>query len=229
MLAIKSTASEWVTSVLSRLQHDRKYQIALLAAITLLAAGLRLYKLGEWSFWIDEVYTLHDSLHIGQTWTRGSLSLLTTSLAIHTLGVGDWQARLAPALIGVLTIPALYYLIRRFNLALAAPIAILLLAVAPWHVYWSQNARFYALLFLVYTAGLLLFYLAIEQDKRGLAAMAAILLTITVSERLSAFIFVPVIVVYLLSLQLFRLPRPAGLNWRTAGWLLLPIIFIGVT
>jgi hypothetical protein len=29
------------------------YQYGLLAAITLLAAALRFYKLGDWSFWID--------------------------------------------------------------------------------------------------------------------------------------------------------------------------------
>ena len=33
-------------------------QYAALALLTVLAAGLRFYKLGEWSFWIDEIFTL---------------------------------------------------------------------------------------------------------------------------------------------------------------------------
>ena len=34
-------------------------QYWLLAGITLLALILRFYKLGEWSFWIDEIFTVN--------------------------------------------------------------------------------------------------------------------------------------------------------------------------
>jgi hypothetical protein len=35
----------------------------LLAAITLLAAALRFYKLGEWSFWVDEFYSVNRAIN----------------------------------------------------------------------------------------------------------------------------------------------------------------------
>src|SRR5688500_2570378 len=38
-------------------------QAAVLAAITLLAAALRLCRLGEWSFWIDEAITWRDATY----------------------------------------------------------------------------------------------------------------------------------------------------------------------
>lgn len=34
----------------------------LVGGLTLLAAALRLYKLDQWSFWIDEMYSIQDSL-----------------------------------------------------------------------------------------------------------------------------------------------------------------------
>ena len=40
------------------------FNYGLLLLITLLAAALRFYKLGEWSFWIDEIYTInHATAH----------------------------------------------------------------------------------------------------------------------------------------------------------------------
>jgi hypothetical protein len=40
------------------------FHYGLLLLITLLAAALRFYKLGDWSFWIDEIYTVnHAMLH----------------------------------------------------------------------------------------------------------------------------------------------------------------------
>ena len=47
------------------LQHSYA-QYVMLGFITLLAAVLRFYKLGEWSFWIDEIFTINRAqVHYG--------------------------------------------------------------------------------------------------------------------------------------------------------------------
>ena len=84
---------------------------------------------------------------------------------MRTLGPSEWSARLVPSLIGILTIPLLYLLLRRCLPLPGALFTILLLALSPWHLYWSQNARFYTLLFLFFNLGLLFFYLGIEEDR----------------------------------------------------------------
>jgi predicted membrane-bound mannosyltransferase len=147
--------SNWIELSASR-KHFWEY--FLLAAITLIAAALRFYKLGEWSFWGDEVFTIGFQ-------EDGFSKSLTTSL-IHGitgwLGVTEWTARLVPALIGVLSTPIFYFLIKRVFSFPVALFAALLLAVSPWHLYWSQNARFYTLLLLFYSLGLFLFLIGLE-------------------------------------------------------------------
>jgi mannosyltransferase len=163
----------------------RTLEIVLLLAITLLAAALRFYQLGEWSFWADEVFTIgsrQDDFNLSP-WRR-SLALSLIRATTQLLGTDEWNARLVPALIGVLTIPALYLLLRRIVGARAALVSSLLLALSPWHLYWSQNARFYSLLLLFYTLALLALFL------------------------------VPVIVSYLGLLYLLPVAKPAGLRWR---------------
>lgn len=214
-----------VTASLSTLEKDRKFQFIILALITFLAAALRFYKLGQWSFWIDELYTLIDSLAILQRWWAATLSILLSSLTINLLGEGEWQARLAPALIGVISAPILYFPVRRLTNTYVALLASLLLAISPWHLYWSQNARFYPLMFLAYTLGLLLFFRALEEDNGRLAASGAFFLMLAIGERTSAFLFLPVLAAYLGALFIFRLPKPAGLRVGILAWLLLPIAY----
>ena len=82
------------------LQSKRWLQFALLGVIILLAAGLRLYKLDAWSFWIDEIFTLRATPHIAD-WPieRLPLNLVLIRGATDLFGVSEWSARLAPALV----------------------------------------------------------------------------------------------------------------------------------
>jgi 4-amino-4-deoxy-L-arabinose transferase-like glycosyltransferase len=96
-----------------------KPEYLLLLLITLLAAGLRFYKLGEWSFWSDEMITIREAQkvfpdRIIPEYLDGSgLSLLLIGPTLMLLGEGEWSARLVPALIGVLTIPLMYFPVRK--------------------------------------------------------------------------------------------------------------------
>src|SRR5688572_11508460 len=136
------------------------FHYALLFLITLVAAALRLYKLGAWSFWIDEIYTIsHATAHFSsmelilehippaKNWVPTSVIL--TAQALNVLGVNEWSARLTSALIGIVTIPILYVPIKKIFDRQVALIAMLLLAVSSWHIFWSQNARFYTALMLI--------------------------------------------------------------------------------
>lgn len=73
------------------------------------------------------------------------------------LGVTDTAVRLWPALIGTLSIPVLWLAAGRWAPDRVAQAAAVLLAVAPFHVYYSGEARFYALSALWAIAALLTF------------------------------------------------------------------------
>ena len=87
-------------------------------------------------------------------------------MMVAWLGVNEWNARLIPALLGVVSLPLLYFPIKKMFNPLVSLVAVLLLAFSPWHLYWSQNARFYVALLLFYTLALFLFYLGLEEDAR---------------------------------------------------------------
>lgn len=188
-----------------------RVQIALLVAITLLAALLRFYKLGAWSFWGDEVLTVANKPDgFNFNIIRQSLALTLIGSTIDWLGVSEWSARLAPALIGILSVPILYLPIRKILGAPVALLSCLLLALSPWHIYWSQNARFYSLLLLFYTLALLTFYLGLEHDRPAYILLSLLFLGLAARERLLALFLIPVLGSYLVLLALLPLEKPRG-------------------
>ncbi len=178
--------------------------------ITLTAALLRFHKLGAWSFWGDEVFSLSNK-------PDGFMLSLSTRLihaAIAFWGANEFSARLFPALIGIATIPILYNLTAQIFGRQAGVISSALLAVSHWHIYWSQNARFYVLLLLFYTLAMVYFYLGIEKNRPTLLLLSLMFLGLAVQERLLALFLLPVMVIYLILLFILPFKRPAGLNLR---------------
>jgi hypothetical protein len=127
-------------------------------AATVVAAVMRFYGLGEWSLWIDEAHTWRDAtMPLGGE--DGFLSeqrrlyplsffLLRLLFGMGAIGFDEWSLRLPFCLIGILTVPILAICGRSLVGAWPAVIAACLLAINPWHLYWSQNARGYSIVLL---------------------------------------------------------------------------------
>ncbi|MBE2199768.1 MAG: glycosyltransferase family 39 protein [Anaerolinea sp.] len=222
-------AHPWATSLIT------KYQWVLLAGITLLAFALRFYKLGEWSFWIDEIYTInraqahYSSLALTlrnipphTNWVP--VSLLLISGVTNVLGISEWSVRLVPAIIGVLSIPILYFPIRSVFGSREALVAVLLLAVSPWHLTWSQNGRFYTALLLFYTLALLAFHIGLERDRSRYLLLGWLFFYLAMSERIFALFLAPVLAVYLMLLWLLPFAKPPGIHRRNLFILVLPVV-----
>jgi mannosyltransferase len=213
-------------------------QYVLLALILLLAAALRLYRLGVWSFWTDELFTiingakyfgtpqlLLQDLPPAGNWIP--LSLIVNAQVMRLFGVTEWNARLTPAIIGILTILILYFPARKaFGLHVAL-ISVLLLAVAPWHLFWSQNARFYTSLLLFYSLALFSFHFGMEEDRPAYLFAFVILLYFAVSERLPALFIYPVIAAYIAALWILKFDKPKGLTVRNLLIVVSPLLLGG--
>jgi Dolichyl-phosphate-mannose-protein mannosyltransferase len=197
--------------------------LLLLVGITFVAAILRFYRLGEWSFWYDEIFTLRSIRDLsGMPVFTQRLSFVLTYFVVKTLGINEWSARLVPALIGILTIPILYFPIKNIFGTFVALLSSALLAVAPWHVYWSQNARFYTALLLFYTLALIFLYLGFEKDRVLYLILGMLFFGLALRERLFAFFLVPVVAGYLFFLWALPFHKPPGLRWRNLLILLIP-------
>jgi len=85
------------------------------------------------------------------------------------LGSGEAGMRLLPALLGTLLVPATWAAARETLSRRSALIAALLVAVSPLLVWYSQEARAYALFALLSTLGLLFFLRALKGAARDLA------------------------------------------------------------
>jgi mannosyltransferase len=174
-------------------------QYLLLTSIVLLALVLRFYKLGEWSFWWDEMFTLRDVQNVFADFLNASpITFVLMHYSIAIFGLSEWSARLGPALIGIITVPVLFFMVRKIFGINVALIASLLLAISPWHLYWSQNARFYAALLLLYSLTLFSFYLWVDKREKKYLALSAVFLAVAIWEKMSVLYIVPVIVLFLI-------------------------------
>jgi len=222
-----------ISARLSQLEANPIVQYGLLVAITLLAAVLRFYKLGEWSFWIDEIFTVNRAqIHYGtlelivrnatpvKNWVP--ISVISTAGALKVLGTSEWSARLVPAVIGIISVPALYFPIKRLFNTRIALVAALLLAVSTWHIFWSQNARFYTSLMLLYSLALFAFFWGLERDRPAYLVIGMLLFYLAVSERLFGLFLVFVLLCYLVLLKLLPFGEPPGFRLRNLLILSIP-------
>jgi mannosyltransferase len=196
-----------------------------LLAIAVTGAFLRVYKLDEWSFWGDEMFTVSDQEDgFNYNLFRQSLSVLLIQKVIAVNGLNEWNARIVPVFIGIVTIPILFFIVRKLFDTPAALLAALLLALSPWHLYWSQNARFYTALLLFYSLALFFFYLGLEQDNPLYLFLCLLFLGLGAKERLLALFFIPVILIYILLLYILSFKKPSGWRYRNLAILSIPAL-----
>lgn len=200
-----------------------------LLVIILVGAFLRIYKLGEWSFWGDEMFTIsgrEDGFNYDII--RQSLSQTLIQAVTAWNGINEWNARIVPAMIGIVTIPILFFMVRKFFDIPTALLAAVLLALSPWHLYWSQNARFYTALLLFYSLALFFFYLGLEHDRPSYLLLCLMFLGLAAKERLLGLFFIPVILVYILLLQILPFEKPKGWHVRNIAILGIPALIGGI-
>lgn len=125
-------------------REGRLEELALLWLGLLLALG-RFYRLGDWSLWIDEAYTLADSHHPAGNYNPLGYGLVRATSEALGDPRGVFALRFAPALAGWLMVPLTWWALRPLAGGKRAAAAALLVALSPWQLYWSQNARFYTM------------------------------------------------------------------------------------
>lgn len=98
--------------------NERRIQLLLVAGIIFLAAALRFYRLGDWSLWIEEHHTIRHSLN---ALDRAPVDILIGRLFFYfsvrqildLLGLNEFTALIMPALIGIISVPILYWLTKK--------------------------------------------------------------------------------------------------------------------
>lgn len=133
---------------------------------------LRFYDLGGQSLSYDETFSvLVARLPWAQAWdvlaadgVHPPLFYLIEKLAL-LIGHSEWVSRLPSALFGVLSVPLVYALARRLGGAKIGALTGLLFATAPLHLWYSRDARMYALLAFTASAVMLLYDRYLERPS----------------------------------------------------------------
>lgn len=135
--------------------------------ILIIGSFLRLFHLDFQSVWLDEIHTLNESnpkLSFSEVYDalliaepHPPLYFFIMNVIFKIFGYSTFVARLFSALIGIAGLYAIYLLGKEMFSKRVGIYAMILLSVNYFHIYYSQDARMYGLLFLTTTVSF--FYL----------------------------------------------------------------------
>lgn len=197
--------------------------------LTLLAAGLRFYRLGRKSIWWDEGFSVFLArLPLGEMLAATAYDthppVYYAVLHLWRLAVGDSEVavRLLSALAGVLLAPLAYRLVRPLAGRRAALTALGLVALNRLLIWYSQEVRQYAVaacLALASAALAIALWRRLEQ-RRGAWGLWAAYVLVNTAGLLTLYLFVSVLLAQNLAfaLALWRAPqkRRLALAWLSA-------------
>jgi uncharacterized membrane protein len=175
----------------------RARHLQLLAGITLAGALLRFLTLDIQSYWLDEVATVKILHHgfgdmlsaVNSGESTPPLYYIAAWLWSKLFGTGEIGLRSLSALLGTLTIPLAFALGREVAGRTAGLIAGALCAFNPLLVWYSQEARSYALLVLLTGLTLLLLVRALgDPSPRRLALWAAVSVAAVATHYFAGFL-----------------------------------------
>jgi mannosyltransferase len=202
----------------------------LLAAIVLGGAALRFPTLGEQSFWLDEATTwqivahgLGHVLHqVPQTESTPPLYYVLLWAWSRVFGLSEAGLRSLSAVFGTATIVVMWAIGRRLVSERVGLVAALLTAANPFLVWYSQEARAYALLLLLSAVSLLALLWALESPSaRRLLAWGA-----SAALALAAHYYAAVVIVPEALWLAVALRRRGALTLERVGLGVLPIILV---
>jgi mannosyltransferase len=203
-----------------------------LGALIVLGGVLRFSTLGVQSFDIDESVTvslLHQGLggmlkSLPHTESTPPLYYLVAWLWSRLFGLGEVGLRSLSAVFGTLMIPLAHTTARRLISRRAGLIAAALTAVSPWLLWYSQEARAYALFALLGLASFAAFLRARDDPSRGSLAAWALLSALALATHYFALFMIGPEALWLLADgRARRSALAAGAFVAAAGLALMPL------
>jgi len=189
---------------------------------------LRLFRLNQQSFWNDEILTIDNA---GGTLLDTLVGLsdpnilplyyLTVRGLIHTQPAEPWL-RLPSVLFGVLSIPLFYAVVRHRGGSGLALTAAALLALSPLHIWYSQEARPYALLLLLSLVALFALQLALDRPTPGRKTAAAVAAASVFYCHTIGLGFILFLAVHVL----LATPRQRWIGWAPVGLATALLLFM---
>jgi len=148
-----------------------KSQKLWLWVIIVVGASLRLYGLDFQSLWVDEGLQFYVASNYGmseifyQTNSFHPPLSFIINRAFLQIGESEFFLRLPSALFGIASLPAFYVLAKKLTSPQVAVLGVFLLAISPFHVWYSQEGRGYSQLIFFSLLSSALLIQALERGK----------------------------------------------------------------
>ncbi|HUA12366.1 MAG TPA: glycosyltransferase family 39 protein [Solirubrobacteraceae bacterium] len=205
-----------------------------LLAIVALAAVLRLATLGSQSLWFDEAFTAVHTLHPSLTATLSSMVHTENSpflwyvlewLDYRALGMSEVALRLPSAIAGIATVPFAWGVGRELAGRRAAIVCALLVAVGPLFVWYSQEARVYALYALLAAVATYCFLRLLRlADRRAAIYFTVSAALCLMTHYFAVFLLAPMCVWLIVDRRMRRFALPVVGVIVLVGLALIPLV-----
>jgi len=148
----------------------RRSSAWLLPGMLVLATAVRVVGLTRFPLEQDELYTVMESRDLFHTALQPGIEArplyyLMQHALFWVFPATPLTLRALPLLFGLLGVAVTWYLAERVAGRVGAVVAALLVGLSPWHMYASGFARYYALVYLLDAAAVLLLLRAYERDR----------------------------------------------------------------
>lgn len=197
----------------------------ILFGIVLLAIALRVHQLSIESYWLDEIIMVKitqselpeimERLRTG----RPPIYVFLGYIWVRIFGATEVATRSLSVAAGLLSIPVVFLIGRRmFNITVGL-LATFFTAISIFHIYYSQEYRYYSVLIL-FTVLMIYFYIRALETRRILDFALYVICSIGVyySHSFAMFVLVAPGLHFLLQIRRYR-----GLFWK---WLISEIVIV---
>jgi mannosyltransferase len=214
-----------IENVRSSVVNSRYIQI--LISLTIVGGFLRFYNLGFNSLWLDEGTTYSVSVNtfagIWQaviSWDFSPPLFYWIEHVMLMFGNNEAILRFVPAILGILTIPLMYFVGKEIMDRNVGIIAAAAATVSPFLIYYSQEARAYSMT-VFFIAFAMVFYLrALKNNDIKNWAVFGLLSALSFWSHYYVFILITAFVLYALALQVMNIQK----NIKKIGMILLAIV-----
>lgn len=201
-----------VENIRSSIINSRYIQILIL--LTIVGGFLRFYNLGFNSLWLDEGATYKFAImSIPEIWKATAGGEFNPPLFywiehfMLILGNNEVILRFVPALVGVMTIPLIYFAGKEFLDRNVGIIAAAAFAFSPFLIFYSQEARAYSLVLFFVSFALVFYFKALKTNDLQNWALFGILSALAFWSHFYAFVIIAALVLYALMIQITNIQK----------------------
>lgn len=184
---------------------SKSHYFQTLIVLTIVGLFLRFYNLGYNALWLDEAtthsFSVNSFLEIWQVTAGGEFNpplFYWMEHAMLMLGNNEVILRFIPALLGTLSIPLFYLVGKEFLDKNTGIIAAAACAVSPFLIYYSQEARAYAVMLFFVALATLFFLKAMKSGNRIQWALFGVFSALAFWTHFYAFVMIAALVLFAL-------------------------------